>query len=574
MSEESPLPSLIDELEQIHEIVSRDSERSLSPTQLSILLKNRVLSIESYITDLYESNSYKEALLEEKIEQLISVITQISLVLVHKPENTPIFSWYELISLKISLIAKILDLLTSQCLVIPSKSSFMSDLLVEMPLYDITSLMVDKHHPEHLRRLKKALTLLNHTSVLYSSACASLYDVSFPNLLEITSKTLQSQSAFITLVNQTWDLNYLYRLIKQEDSSQLFSYLSFFASVLLGINDVIFTTMLFQSRLGNQWPPISSSLTFISTETEESLLTSLEDLAQILDGYASDFNSLIGRVDSSSEKSLYDLPLVRLSLETTKQLRLVIAGQRAIQNILKGDTIIGMEQLVTVYRGIFILLEEEKDNLFDHSFLVHPMAESYILSFKHFLYFVTAYALETNNITVFKEFKDSLGVFMSEEGIERYPLLYSLFLAALLTYCNTKNSLDAGLKTANKLIEFSEKITYRPRDYFSLNLMGQLTLVGMEKTLPAEFIERIEALLSEIEDQVDSDWLKEATDYSDELKQAIRGIDPEYPEARVSHHSPFDIFSFLKPLFGEWPKEKSKKIKYLPFNLGKDYVNY
>ncbi|MHA1910096.1 MAG: hypothetical protein ACTSYA_00230 [Candidatus Kariarchaeaceae archaeon] len=574
MSEETPLISLIDELEQIHEIVSRDTERSLSPTQLSILLKNRVLSIEHFITNLYESNSYIEALLDEKIDQLVSIITQITQVLVHKPERTPIFPWYELISLKIGLTAKILDLITSQCLIIPSKSSFMADLLVELPLYDITSLMVDRHHPEYLKRLKKALTLLNHTSVLYSSACASLYDISFPNLLELTSKTLQSQSHFITLVNQTWDLDDLYKLIKLEDSSQIFNYLSFFASVLLGINDVIFTSILFQSRLGDQWPPIASSLTFLSKDTEESLLSSLEDLTHKLSGYASDFTSLIDRVASSKDKSLYDLPLVRLSLDTTKQLKIIISGQRAIQNISKGDTIIGMEQLLNAYREIFIFLEEEKANLLDLSFLVNPMAESYILSFKHFLYFITAYALETNNITVFKEFKDNLGVFMSAEGIERYPQLYSLFLAALLTYCNTKNSLDAGLKTANKLIEFSEKITYRPRDYFSFNLMGQLTLVGLEETLPEVFIERIETLLSDIEDKVDNDWLKEVTDYTDELKQAIRGIEPEYPEARVSHHSPFDLYSFLKPVFSGWSKEKAKKIKYLPFNLGKDYVNY
>jgi hypothetical protein len=202
------------------------------------------------------------------------------------------------------------------------------------------------------------------------------------------------------------------------------------------------------------------------------------------------------------------------------------------------------------------------------------MAESYALSFTHLLYFVTAYALETNNITVFKEFKDNLGVFMSAEGLERYPQLYSLFLVALLSYCTAKNSLEAGLKTANKLIDFSEKITYRPRDYFSFQLMGQLTLVALEEILPEEFIERIESLLSKIEDQVDSDWLKEAVDYSDELKQAIRGIDPEYPEARVSYQSPFDLYSFLTPLFSQWSNEKAKKIKYLPFNLGKDYVNY
>ncbi|MCG3218277.1 MAG: hypothetical protein KAR35_04695 [Candidatus Heimdallarchaeota archaeon] len=560
---------LIQELEEISNLLSRKNRRDYSPTHLEILLNKKIKAVEHNHNKLLIND---EITVERKTDQIEDALYKTNKIVY---ENKKKLSSQQLMEIKILRVALIVSLMRywgdGGSLRLRGIANALANILSGLSTLELEDILVDEHDENYSKRVMLGFSHLNNMSMLFYLASTSIYNIQKNTLEEWVANVLTNQGKLLVLIREIWDIPKIYRWGKKEVQKTNFQ---FIGEIISSIPYIIRFLIISTARYGGTWPDKLSSFPFLEVTSQEIVFNSIQSLLEETERYIDDFKKVVyeGELFDPNDEPLED-PTIKTSLDLFEGAKLVTKGIRLSYEITLLDKKESIEKLRILAENILYYLDQKKEELNSVEFMKSNKGDEILNNLFYFLMSLGVLASAKKDLTILERLKEKVGVYLSEEGKERFPQFSCQYAATVLTVASELSKPGTMLNAAEDIIEGSKLIKMQPRDSFSLYLMGQLTKLALGHIQPVKFNELINKKYSEHAVFFDTQLAEEIKEYLHAINQAIKGETSIYHLGRQLKTTPFDQYSMLIPKLDKYARVRGYDfILYLPFNLANDYV--
>jgi len=407
--------------------------------------------------------------------------------------------------------------------------------------------------------------------MLFYLAATSIYNIQKKTLEEWVANVLTNQGKLLVLIREIWDIPKIYRWGKRETQKTSFQ---FIGEIISSIPYIIRFLIVSTGRYGGTWPDKLSSFPYLEVTSQEILFNSIQSLLEETERYINDFKRAVydGELFDPNDEPLED-PTIKTSLDLFEGAKLVTEGIRLSYEISIQGKKESVKALNELAERIFYNLDQKKEELNSVEFMKSNKGDEILNNLYYYLMSLGVLASQNKDLGILYRLKEKIGVYLSDEGRERFPQLYCQYSATVLTVASELNKLKTMLQAAEQVIKGSELIAMQPRDSFSLYLMGQITKLALGHIQPVKFNELINKKYTKHAIFFDTKLAEEIKEYLHAINQAIKGETSIYQLERQLKTTPFDQYSMLIPKLDSYARVRGYDfIMYLPFNLANDYV--
>jgi len=557
---------LIEDLEHLNQMVYQFNDTSRSPEYLLLPFKNRIDSVKWNYNGLIFSEKVP---VEIKCSTLETGLHLINNILYNKNEQVEELRWLDLEMIRLGFVGSLMQFLgEAGVLRVTGTANALVNILMGIDPIEVDNIMVEKNHPDFIKRFKLSFNLTNQLFRVFNFASTGT---------DTISKHYFEEWSFRSLVNQWQMLDFIESNCNVEQIASMYNQMglketmNFIGEGVEALNLIVSSLLEIDARFGGKWPQSIDTIPFIDAKDCTTLLNSVSEVVDKSVNCVNEFKASVAQgVYNPNDDPMAD-SVVRLSLLMTTHSEIIIQGLQAINKINEGNPE-GHSELENAVKHIFGHLVMLENDLQSKQFMVSAFGDGSVKHFLIFIYIVGYHSMLSNNLTLLPRLANSLGIFLSEEGRSRFPQLYTLMLVIELTIASKANRPRIVIEKAEQLIVAAPKLNYQPRDAFSLYLLGNLAKLSLGYEKPSRFFTNVESFMKLMGiPSLGSDYLAEINDYLSKIKEALKGSDPSYDTPRANYLFVNDPFSIFKPDFSLYSKIRDYgTIKYIPFNLSKD----
>jgi hypothetical protein len=566
-----PKNELFEELDQINQILSPDSKRSLSALQKGIIIQKRISSLSLLINRLVTSNLP----IEEQNQIFEELLNQTNTIINYRPmgeEEANELYWFQLESLRLVLAASLMGSWgkAGKLRVIGSAHAI-SNIVLGIDDTDVEHIVVPTTHPQVLKRNPLAINLLNFRTILYYIASTSLYSIPKNYFNKWAIKAIEGSQQLLPLIHRIWDIPTFVELDRRLGQNRTQNLI--LASLHIFTQTIQFLLTL-QQRIASDWPNLPSYITFLKTSSLEAFLNSLREILEQQDKLFQNVKEHVANGTFDINHNPLNQPQVQIILTLSSLNEITLRGLIIAQELFDHEAAEKeFSKLETVIIDLLAWGQNNKPLLDSPQFICSSVGESFFVELEKCLYIIGLYCKKTNKLKYLNEFKELFAVFLEGEGKERYPSLQGLLSLISLTIAVLNNKEKLALSLATQLVELSPAFVFQPRDSFAFHLIGHLIMLVLDEETSTEFFEAIDNRLKQVGSYIDKNLHEEITEYIDEIKKACNGEEPNYRFDRRKESNILDPYQVFIPKISLLKKDPSySTIVYLPFNLGTDFL--
>jgi hypothetical protein len=408
---------------------------------------------------------------------------------------------------------------------------------------------------------------------MFYIATNSLYSIPKHLLDEWAINALKGNQQLLKVFDNVWDircyLEYDRKLGEGRTVNRCAATLAIFVSMIQSL-------MLLYTRMENEWPDLAEDkITFVDVSSTDAFLDSISALFAKEQEYINDMHTHVEEGIFDPNTNPFDDPSVQRILFLNNIMKLTYQGIKIVHEGIIKKQPEKLEELIPIIDSFKQILVSQQKLIQDPEFLDNPFAETIIGILEEYIYFSAIYASYKQDITILEKTTDLMGIYTSKDGIERFPLLYGLYLTARLQLAIEEGDHKKVEKIADELLETSKFFMFFPRDMFAHTILGYLTKVLLGKMDKEDFFIEITDVIKEMEEYTEQSTLKDINNYLTNLKLALVGQTPTYDSKRLTWQTAFDPTTLLIPDLNKLvTTDDYNSIVYLPFNTAKDYVVY
>ncbi len=560
----STLDELIMELDDIYNIVSNKDGRALSDVQRTIMMKSRSFSIKALMNKIMLDT---ETDVETKITNSIKLVQKVKKILSFEPNDHDLIYWYELHIFHRMMIASVVQA-NGQAgkLGLIGIAHTLSELLLGVNAKNTERLFVEKNHPEYVQRTMVAYNLANADAVIYGSL---LHLLPFINEMEAFSYIEKLMSAFVTLdriSREAWDTEKF--LEAKVSIANLNERVQGAVVVTLAPSTIAISLYNIFNKFSKGIPEhLYREEILTGGSAREVVDTSL----RFFDQSFSMMQDIILHTKQSSRYANFDVmtaPITQMFFFQYNNARILT---ECFSELLRYEETRDRSGFDEKAMKILALLESYKPYFSNVQFLKSSMGEAMDSYLAYYIPLVTEYILESGALDVLTQFKNSLGVFLENQGMNYFPrssLNYMISYITILLKYNIELfelELDSILEHLSSL---QELLVFFPKELAATSILEcLLRYVNGEEVDTSTITSATEAIT-----EATGKTLK-ITEYVEYLVSRLAGKDVEFDNDIHQKKWLFDAYSYIYPDFSEIMRKNGKpEIVYYPVNLWQDAI--
>ncbi|MBD3193037.1 MAG: hypothetical protein GF308_20540 [Candidatus Heimdallarchaeota archaeon] len=566
------ISSIFDEFEQIKNLITKRGNRSLTETQLKIMVNTRLTGL----TDAINKFENVEMPVQTKAEVYQELLQKIAQLLGHKPQEEPSLYWYKLEVTRCNMIVSLFNVWGKGGLLrVIGTANALANILLGLEEIKIPTLLVGPNHPEFRVRNILAANLAYFRVGVFAGAATIIYSIPQERIEEWTIKALEGIPDILTMIEKNWDIPTQLEIDRKLGGNRTTNNCGVKIEIL---NEVLGRLIQFQARFNDRWPKIPQKVVeMIDPSTTESYLGSLYQLYKKQQEYIQDLEQHHQKGTFGPNVNPYEEPVIQRALTISILTNLNLKGIELIHKYKQKREKKAFEELKKMLEEITTRFDRILDTLNSPQFLNSTNAENLAKPLYYFIYFAGIVAVDEQETTALDKLEALLNEsYFSKEGIEHFPYLKLLYLTAKLTTALNKNDQKMSLETAKKLLQLEPLLKFQPRDAFAAYLQGELTKLAYKKIKPETFKKRMKKKLMEMKEYLGKTLGTEIEEYLAKIETISRkgGEQKENKKnERKTKQNPFDPYSMIVPdLTTPAEQNDQGKLFYLPFNLGTDYI--
>ena len=555
------------EMSYITKILSDSVNTEYSLSKKTILVKHRLNSL---LDNLNSLNELYDLNIEEINSFYNEILEQISSITISEESKTNDISFLNFERLRYGLVSTLINSWgKGGFLRITGSAQALSNLLLGFQDLDYDAIIVDYNHPEFVSRFFLVINLLNSRANMYLNTSLKLYTISKENLILWSSQALLSYQKLLDIYQNYWNFQEFSRIEKRGGKSFL---LDLFRTTFDIFNNMILNLISLYARSGSTLL-LDKNISFYRNESDEIFLKSLNEISSNLLLYFSYFETYSqSKKDQLIEEPIYKSIVTKYSL-FTKFTKLLIDGYFYLSKIINSDKPVNSSDFHSHITDIISALEKHNKLFNDPRFVFSRSGELIVNYLVPFILFPNFLGKVDDRIKYLLLIEKNIGKYFSQEGIERYPQLYSLFLVGILkAYISQKDRILAQ-EISNTLLETSEYFLYHSRDEFAFFLSASLVKFLLGRQSFGKFLNSVEKKIESLEDFFDKQYIQEINTYLVNVKKAVNSEKSSFISQRDRTTNLFDGTSILKLDLTELCHNQGyEEIIHTPFNLQNDFL--
>ena len=343
-------------------------------------------------------------------------------------------------------------------------------------------------------------------------------------------------------------------------------------SLISIFNAMIHYLLLLYSRFNYTFPQ-RKEISFLDVSDPDKFLVSIEAIEKKRDSYINDFFHHMKIGSFSTNFDYHGLPFFKNTHSLSKLYSFIVKGLRLVYEIVSNKNTSLIDELGDLLSSILTFIQDSFRINDNNSFLKSSIAETIVDNSNYIMLFAGVYSVHKKKINKYAEIEQSLSVYFSDFGINRFPQLFGLFLLSKLFVVSELENKSQMYTLAVKLSNVAPKYLFQPRDSFAMTLLGELTKLTLGKIKIVTFTSTINKKFDEVKPFLDEKYLNLLRDYLDNLLLVINDSTLAMSFSRDIIFSFVDPFSYLIPNLTKFAiKQGLGSLTYIPFNLAIDYV--
>jgi len=563
----SKVEELLSELENIHNIVSNKERRSLTDVQRSIMMKSRVFSIKTLMNQIIMDT---ETEVEQKINNSIRMVRYLKKILSYEPSEHDLTYWYELHIFHRMMIASIIQA-NGQAgkLGLIGIAHTLSELLLGIQTRDPTSLLIDKDHPEYTQRIMVAYNMANTDTVIYGSLLLLLPFIGEQEAYHYIEKLMDNFVILDQISREHWNVEkYLEAKVSIADLNQRVQ-----GAVVVSLAPSTIAIGMYNifNKFGSK-NPIPEHLFRKGVIERGDARHLVDDSLRYFEYSHKMMTEILGHIATSERYKNFDAqsaPIIQLYYFQYNNAKIITETFSEILTYLDTEDIAGFEKKAT---EILELLKTYQPYFANEQFLKSSMGEAMDSYLAYYIPIITYYIIHSGKLEILEQFKETLGVFLQNEGRNYFPkssLNYLISYTTVLLKYDPSRFLEELVELKNSAETLEKFLIFFPRENMAADILGALfSYINGENP----DLTKIERTASSIIEATNNKNIK-ILEYVEYITKRFSGEEADFKDDIESRRWLLDAYSYIYPDFSEVMKQKNlPEIIYYPVNLWQDAI--